>query len=790
MQRADFFWMAFIAVFLILFFRVIHGPIVSSPNAYIFEDKGDGLRNYFVVADHVKNDTSFWHNGGLNYPYGDHTVHADAMPLFSNTVKLFSGLFPGLKSWTIGLQNLLIIFSYPIGCIFLFLVFRKLGLPGIYAATGSIAVVLLSPHAWRLPWMPALSVTFYFPLLIYLFFSYIGSSQRIKWSVVTGLVVAGSYFMHAYIGLVMSVAIFFLVAAFRIKEFFKGHKLFLLLTDLGIQAILPTLLFVGFMKLSDNHGARITSPDGFFEMTSTLQTILIRYGDNPFKWLHSALGDFGYLKLDTHWEGWAYIGFIATIVFLVLAVRFIFKVIRRNKPRFTSNRAINTLLVVGFLMLLLAMGLPFTLNAFTREMTEFMPVVRQFRSLGRFALFFYFASGVFSVYFLYLVCRKLSFLGMSWIGKVLFFLSTAVMAMEGTDMHRDIARDNPAKQNLFDKQIIDKNESLNFISESLDVISPGQYQALIPLPYFHFGSSIVAHPLDYSQDHFRAALIFSFHSGIPLTACYSTRVPVDESHASMQFFTHSWIDKEIKHDFPDSRPFLALRLNDNFIHPQEAAIWDLGEPVYKNDKITIKAVHWDSLWLDRSMQIEQYFLENRDSFNWQSGANWFSDNPDPLLYFNDFDQFESEQKFNGKGAFQSTHKVPVLLVPVDSLRQKSEGALTVSFWMEGSENRLQADIYIGIEDNNGIRKIRSYNRPIRSYDIYDNWIRCTFDLVPNAIEKGAGIYVQGQHLRQMKFIDELWVQKKGSSVFRLEQNAEGERLWWNNFPVRIISNQR
>ena len=58
MHRIDFLWMFLIAFCLLIFFRLVHGPITFEPNKYIFQNYGDGLRNHFVTADHVRNDSS------------------------------------------------------------------------------------------------------------------------------------------------------------------------------------------------------------------------------------------------------------------------------------------------------------------------------------------------------------------------------------------------------------------------------------------------------------------------------------------------------------------------------------------------------------------------------------------------------------------------------------------------------------------------------------------------------------------------------------------------------------
>ena len=60
------------------------------PNAHLFNDQGDGIKAFFVYADHIKNDESFHQERNMNYPYGQTYVYTDGQPSIANALKLLS----------------------------------------------------------------------------------------------------------------------------------------------------------------------------------------------------------------------------------------------------------------------------------------------------------------------------------------------------------------------------------------------------------------------------------------------------------------------------------------------------------------------------------------------------------------------------------------------------------------------------------------------------------------------------------------------------------------------------
>ena len=85
----------------LLFISIFYGKIIISPNDYIFSDKGDGIKNYYTYAYHIKHDKSYINFDGMNYPYGENFLYTDCHPLLANTLKLLSNITPFFKNYSV-----------------------------------------------------------------------------------------------------------------------------------------------------------------------------------------------------------------------------------------------------------------------------------------------------------------------------------------------------------------------------------------------------------------------------------------------------------------------------------------------------------------------------------------------------------------------------------------------------------------------------------------------------------------------------------------------------------------
>ena len=106
-----------IAVLLLVFSFMVffYGKIIFHPNEHLTSDSGDGIKAYYVFADHIKNDTSYSQFHNMNYPYGQTHIFTDGQTGIANVLKYLSTKNNYFETHCIGIYNLLMIFSW-LGC--------------------------------------------------------------------------------------------------------------------------------------------------------------------------------------------------------------------------------------------------------------------------------------------------------------------------------------------------------------------------------------------------------------------------------------------------------------------------------------------------------------------------------------------------------------------------------------------------------------------------------------------------------------------------------------------------
>ena len=98
--------------------------IFACPECYLFEDGGDGLKNYYTLDYYVKHDQG-WHFSGMNYPYGEHIIYTDNQPLLAMTLGWIHRHVINMDKHVVGTLNMLMLLSIYLGVIVTYLLLRR-----------------------------------------------------------------------------------------------------------------------------------------------------------------------------------------------------------------------------------------------------------------------------------------------------------------------------------------------------------------------------------------------------------------------------------------------------------------------------------------------------------------------------------------------------------------------------------------------------------------------------------------------------------------------------------------
>ncbi len=441
--------------------------------------------------------------------------------------------------------------SLLISALVLFQLLRELKINALLAILGSWAILILAPQIFRIQGHFALSYSFVIPLCFLWLLQYIRSTKSNKYLIYLTIFHALLLFIHAYLGII---SISILIAYFLIDgtlNHFKKRKSWFVIGSV----ILSMIPFLTIKAISDTHEFRTDNPYGFFEYYADFDTMLLPH--------HGALKEITFNLLPNFtqtWEGWSYLG-LGTILLLPFIAIYFFKNFAK-----VEVRPLNKLLLASILLLVFSFGIPFRLGL--ENLLEYIPLLKQFRAIGRFAWVFYFAISIYAFYLINYWCEKIQ----SKAGKTVLMLSLPVlMIVEGLPNHLEFGRNISQVKNSFDKAQLDVN-----FSKLIQSINPNDFQAIVTIPHYNIGSE--NYEKEATNDTYLKSMLLSYHTGLPLTSSYLTRVSLKEGRNSMQFFAPNFYKKAIQPDIPSTLPFLV--------------IWNKNERTVIEEKHILRSVNW------------------------------------------------------------------------------------------------------------------------------------------------------------------------------------------------------
>ena len=148
-------------------FGLFHKTILHA-NQVSFARGGDGYKSTYCSIYHIRHDTSYWHTMAMNYPFGESVFFTGNQVVLTNTLKLLKDSGWDLSDRFLGISNLLILISFVIASLFIYLIFRELNVGWIYAAVASLIITLLSNQWERLGGHYNLAYAYVIPVILYL----------------------------------------------------------------------------------------------------------------------------------------------------------------------------------------------------------------------------------------------------------------------------------------------------------------------------------------------------------------------------------------------------------------------------------------------------------------------------------------------------------------------------------------------------------------------------------------------------------------------------------------------
>lgn len=739
---------------------IVHfGRLLVTPNAWLLKSSDDGIKNYFVLADFVKNGDHPLHLSGMNYPYGEFLLLEDAHPVLALMLKSISAVFPGIADYSIGIVNFLLLATLVVSAGLMFSIFRHFKTQPILAIAGSIAIPAMSSQIllWGYGhW--ALGYVCFFPLGWWL------TIRMLNRPSATGriwLVAVNTLFwlyIHPYLGLMLLMFNLISVAVAQLNEISSKKNL----TKYLVCILLPLIFYVASIKIMDTHHDR---PEGFFmpDHLATWRSIFV--SNETFT---SPLASV--FNADNGGSSWDRVGNflgLTTIITLLLYTGFMVVNLAKRKislPQLFKNQW-SVYWSAAIVALLFAMGWP--LKFFTEVDMGPLSVLLQFTGYGRFAWVFYFIATTFAVVLLSRYFFNTAFQRTITVVLMLMFL------VEGYSYSHKISQFAPESENMFTEKFAVEN-----LAEEIEQILGNDYQAIIALPFFYHYGNPYSHGSSAQSIH--RAMMLSYHSGLPMLNAYLSRPSITEGRKIMQVFSPPTFTKEIVADLHSDKPFLIFHTGQE-LHPNEQNMIDRATPLFSTTLGKFYSLSLERAFgFDNSPAIHQFEQRKSDFINHK--ALWVSDST--TVFFESFDDVVSEVTFIGSGVFVVPGKGRTALAKF-SPDNPETAHYEASLWFY-NENIFQTFTNVEVEViNSDSSRWSSYHNPFHGEYILGNWSLVTANVT---LEPGQSIavYINADTpFGDAVNTDNLLIRKRGADVFQEFNLKQKKYLLKNNRPLEF-----
>ena len=720
------------------------GHFLQHPNGFLFASQGDGLKNYFVFGYYLKWDQGL-HFSGLNHPYGDHLLLTDSHPAMAWVLNMIDDHVFSIADYSVAIINLAMIGGILLGAIAVFLILRHYQLPHWYAIVVALCITFLSPQLDRMHGHLSLSYVFALPLFWWLLIKAEAMQQGWRWYAALFVYCLSVGGIHLYYLGIISV---FLGAYLLVKFFFRSGDIRAFVRSEGMLllcTILPLVFFQLFSMLTDPFDDRPLSPYGFYAYFATPGSIFLPHFSSLTYFLQTLF------EPKITWEGRAFIGTVPLIFLLVLIGSMIPKRSRSNVLKVLGP--FRLYLLAGILVLLYAMCIPFRQGF--QFLTEWIPQLKQFRALGRFAWVFYYVIGIASAYYLYQLYTWVSNRFSTTLAIALLALGLAVWAVDAGAFYlahtRDLEHPNWAFENKSDTYL----EGLATAGIKVD-----DFQAIMVLPIVSIRTDKVVFDQDFAP--YQEGMHCAWHTGLPIIQASTSRPSFSQSFSNIQLVSHPWMTKTRLTDM-DSRPLLLISGKEGAISSNEKRLLDQSDVLWENGGMQFRRLELSSF---DPVLPKVDFAEEPQSMQ---GATRLYHADSVSMYYEGYDSISMDISFRGTGASYSVGAVDVFKGHLPESDQ-----LEASFWVyiDPSYAGMPVTFYhYGKQD--GTQEIRQIDIN-RNPDIAEGWVRVAINLTSDSWHR---IELFGHDITY----DELLIRPKNSFI----RIAYGDgQCMLNNYPIK------
>jgi hypothetical protein len=533
----------------------VYSRLLMHPGHYLIVDYHDGSKSYYSLASLLRQPMGDWLiHRGHNYPFGEYIFYTDIAPLVSVPLHWLVQAVPALAPYGLYLYDCFTLGGLVLGAVLLMSMLRRLAVPLWLALVLSVALPWISPQTSRLgvghfslAYVPAVLLPLWLLQGLY------GAAQvgqpTGRWWLGLGLGLVAASWLHFYYLGIIGGWIFFFGLGWAIREARAGRPWRGLVTrTIGVLAAAVALTYGVVQVLDQRRGLRTPGSGGYDWLEWKLQFGALFRG-HDFQKVRFLLER----QASVPYESNAYLGAFVLYGLLAVGALLLLERYRRRQqllglallPVMAAdiNRAfIGLLLLASVPLMLAALGETIELDNGAYVVHNYLNLflwvhklterITQFRALGRFVWPFWWSVALGFAWYAGLAWRQATAqrqrgLQALWLG----LGALALTDLRDTGQHYAAVTQYP---NLL------AQPATNWVSELTGWLTPGRYQALLTLPFYHSGSEPFPGELYYNIDpdgpHGNRTYQLGMATGLPLFAHKATRTPSTDARALLTMF--------------------------------------------------------------------------------------------------------------------------------------------------------------------------------------------------------------------------------------------------------------
>ncbi|MEL6195012.1 MAG: hypothetical protein AAFR66_23345 [Bacteroidota bacterium] len=360
-------------------------------------------------------------------------------------------------------------------------------------------------------------------------------------------------------------------------------------------------------------------------------------------------------------------------------------------------------------------------------MLDYVPILKQFRSLGRFGWIFFYTWSLFLAAFVY---HRFKSLGKLKSPGLAYSLLAAVLLFWVWESYTFLSARKKGishSPNPFTSATRTYQPTLNEKG-----LAKSSFQSILPLPLYHIGSEKFS-PIQIDNTAFRESLIASYELGIPQATGFLPRSSFQQALNILQLNAHPWLPRELLPELDSSRKILVVsKESEPYFDP--AGLGKKGVEIAQMKGVRLKELGVHELGPKSpplGIDIAPKSWTEVEDGSWQSSDTL-------TLWYQGFDGTSPSQAAFGEKTFSYDYGKEVIFDHPLSIFQEGE-RIRLSIWVKADLRRdafPHVHIYQLTPQWEEVEHLKL--DPKFSNDIYQDWVR---------VETSFSVYSQENQLK-------------------------------------------